>query len=255
MNRKELLVKQLSQKIEKQLGEDILKYYDVVKQSLLKGDWEKAILNSGKLCEVMAKTLLWLFEGNYKSYKDVGTTCTKVKSLPRGAIDDSLRVRTPRIIEAIYDIRTHRGTAHHKSEIDPNQIDAHLCASGCDWLISELIRLFHVSDFAQIKQLVEELHEKKIPTVEEFDEEAIVLLRGLSAKDEILLILYNFYPRRIPRDFITRSLKNFGAANIRASLSACRHEKLVHEDGEGVKLTKSGINEVETRYKDHLLKF
>jgi hypothetical protein len=57
--------------------------------------------------------------------------------------DHSMRVRIPRMLPALYDIRNNRGVGHVGGDVDSNLMDATAVYSMASWILAELVRAFH----------------------------------------------------------------------------------------------------------------
>ncbi|MCJ2670332.1 MAG: hypothetical protein LN416_07480, partial [Candidatus Thermoplasmatota archaeon] len=65
-------------------------------------------------------------------------------------------------------------------EIDPNLMDATYVVSACDWILAELIRAY-VSDEPDIaKDTIHSIMEKKVPVIEEIEDDLVILDTTLS---------------------------------------------------------------------------
>jgi hypothetical protein len=97
----------------------------------------------------------------------------------------------------------------HIKTIDPCFLDSYYCASSCDWILSELAILLYASDIKEAKELIDSFVRKKIPLIEEFEDQSIVILKNdMSLFDETLVTMYHFYPKRLMNTFLCTQLKS-----------------------------------------------
>lgn len=156
----------------------------------------------------------------------------------------SIRKIIPRSAKAIYTIRSERGAAHKSDDISPNNIDSEFVVSTCDWILSEFLRLYHTSDIKKITGIVNSLVEKKVPLIEEFEDDIYVLGKDLSTKDQILLILYHFRPKMVSNADLTKWTKGYPQKTT-TNLRNAENENLVYRKGKEGTITKLGIKRVE----------
>jgi hypothetical protein len=163
------------------------------------------------------------------------------KSTPEQAI---LTLAIPRVAVSIQTLRNKKNIAHIKT-IDPCFLDSFYCVSSCDWILSELAMLLYTSDPNDAKELIDSFVKKKVPLVEEFEEQSIVILKkDMPLFDEILVTMYHFYPQRLSNAFLNKQVKS---TNLYGTLQRLEDEKLIHRNLEGNKLTQLGIEHVENK--------
>ena len=97
----------------------------------------------------------------------------------------------PRVIVALYEIRNDRGVGHSGGDVDANQMDATMVLAGAKWLVAELVRIHHTVDTATATQVVDSLVERVVPGIWTNGSVRRVLPRGLTRKQETLLLIYD----------------------------------------------------------------
>jgi len=239
----ELIVKGIDRTIVEKLVEE----YSIVKKEHLLGDDEKAILHSAKVSDLILALIKNKVTGVDVDIDNIyfHKLLDEIVKYPKQSAEDViLTLAIPRVAESIYTIRNKKDVAHVKT-IDPSFIDSSYCGSACDWMLSELALLFYTSDPAEASELINSLIKKRVPTIEEFEDESIVILRkDLSMANEILLTLYHYYPKRLANKDLFKLFKSKG---IYPALHRLDEERLIHRIDEGNKLTKLGIDFVENR--------
>src|SRR5947208_13749818 len=90
-----------------------------------------------------------------------------------------------------YDVRNNRGVGHVGVDVNPNLMDARVVVGMSKWVMADVVRVFHNLTTEEATRVVETLVERTVPTVWEIGGERRVLPRGLSRKDESLLLLYS----------------------------------------------------------------
>lgn len=112
-------------------------------------------------------------------------------------------------------------------------------------MLSELVLLFLKADRDEASELINSVFEKKVPTVEEFEDGSIVILRSdLTVGQDIMLALYHHYPNRLTSTDLSKSVKS-GFGYINKLLTNLENQRFVHQRSGGYKLTKLGIKHVE----------
>jgi len=125
----------------------------------------------------------------------VDTLVTQFQKLPK-TFDDSLRLHIPRALRAIYGIRSKRGVGH-TGEVNANLMDATLVMAVCDWVMAELIRLYHECSADEAQDIIDKLVKRNIPVI--YDRDGIkTLLRQMPYDDGTLLFLQYEGERDIP---------------------------------------------------------
>lgn len=186
-----------------ELVERLEKHYYEIKQNFACSRFEPAELNGGKFCEIVLRILEWhANNGKYtplgEPIKDFGTATRRFES--NTGVDDSVRFHIPQIMNALYPIRSKRGVAHHSGEINPNLMDAAFVVSSADWIMAELVRLFHKVSVDEARSIVESLITKQVPLIWQIGNYHRVISppdRKLDAREKVLLLLYNTHPKPV----------------------------------------------------------
>lgn len=173
----------------------------------------------------------------------------KLSNVPREEAHDSIRLHIPRALRVIYDIRNSRGAAHLGDDIDPNLQDATLIVSTMDWVMAELVRLYHNVSAGEAQDIVDELVTKEVPAVQEIDGHPVIL-KELQPRDQALLMLYRAGSERgATLDELAEWLRVERKHNLKRRLQRLDEQRLVLEHpGTGrFHITKNGIRRVEER--------
>ncbi len=162
--------------------------YNNVKKNFRENRFEPSELNGAKFCEAVFRLLEW---HTSKSYTRFGTSIKDFTSAVKrfeqmSTFSDSVRFHIPKILDALYGIRNKRGVGHLGGDVNPNQMDAIFVASACDWIMAELVRIFHQLSTEEAQKLVQDLVTKKIPIIWKIGQSKRVLAVHLSYKDKAL---------------------------------------------------------------------
>lgn len=235
----------LAKGIDKAIIDKLIEEYGIVKHEYLNGDDEKVVLHSAKFSDL---TLALIKNKETGQPVDINTIhfdeiFKEILNYPKATPEQTiLTLAIPRVAVSIQTIRNKKNVAHTKT-IDPCFIDSYYCLASCDWILSELAMLFYTSNPKEARELVDTFLRKKVPLVEEFEGQSIVILKdNMTLFEESMLTLYHFYPERRTNAFLLQQLKS---KNVYAVLDNAENRKLIHRNSEGNKLTLLGIQYVE----------
>ncbi len=238
------------------LPQDILgkleQSYNKIKKNFREGRYEPSELNGAKFCEAAYRILEW-HTSSTKSYtsfgvkiNDFGQSVRRFESM--SLYPDSVRFHIPKILDALYTIRNKRGVAHQSGEVDPNYMDAVFVVSACDWVMAELVRLYHKIPPKDAQKMVQDLVTKKIALIWDVGEVKRVLNPELSFKDKTLVLLYPAYPNSVMESELLKWVEHSNPTVFRTKvLEPCHKEKLIEYDSEDrcVTLSPLGLKYVE----------
>ena len=166
-------------------------------------------------------------------------------------LDDSVRFHIPDILRSIYNIRNRRGVGHTPGDIDSNLMDATVVVACVDWVMAELVRLFHKVSIDEARNVVKSVTTKKIPLIWEVGDIKRVLSPpsgALSAKDKVLVLLYSETSNPLTTDSLRRSIDYKNPTRFNNEVLTSLHKaELVHFDRttDEVILSPKGIKKVE----------
>jgi hypothetical protein len=92
----------------------------------------------------------------------------------------------PRALVFIYTMRSKRDIAHVGGDVDANTIDFATMVRTADWIICELIRLYHSLSLEDAQDLVDGISVRQLPDIWEINGKKRVLRPGLTAKQQTL---------------------------------------------------------------------
>lgn len=183
---------QLQKDFPKTLISKLTYHYAKLKSSFTQNALEPGELNGAKFAEVVFRLIQCATDPQHhytplrQSLPSVDTLVTQFQQLPQ-TFDDSLRLHIPRALRAIYGIRSKRGVGH-TGEVNANLMDATLVMAVCDWVMAELIRLYHECSVDEAQGILDRLVKRSIPVI--YDSNGIkTLLRRMPYDDGTLLFL------------------------------------------------------------------
>jgi hypothetical protein len=160
--------------------------------------WEPSELNGGKLCEIVYTIVDGATSGTFAASPSKPANfvdaCKAVEQRPSVAArpgDRSLRILIPRQLPFLYEIRNNRGVGHVGGDVNPNHSDATIVLASANWLMAELVRIFHGVTLEEAQEAADALVERTHPIVWEIGDVKRVLDPSLSKSDQTLLLLYS----------------------------------------------------------------
>ncbi len=237
----------LTKYIDPSLIDEMLKDFVDIKRHYISRDYRSTLVKSGTFSETLAKILIYLSEGKIISTKDVKISNLETR-LSNTNLHPSLKTVIPRILMTIYKLRSSRGGAHQSDEISPNYIDASYVYTCCNWIVCELLRIYHDPDIDKTNMLINSIMKVEFPILEEIDGETIIFKDELTIRDQILILLLSKYPERTPSEVIKKAVKTKNPRSIANELGRMVKSKLLHRNKKGVILTLKGLREAERVY-------
>jgi len=233
------------------LVQELFEAHAEAKRSFYLGGLRLAEVEGGRFCEAVFRTLEQATTGSFtplgRSLK-TDKIIERLANLPNGSYPDAIRLHIPRALRVVYDIRNNRDAAHLGDGIDPNLQDATLVATVLDWVLAELVRLYHSVSANEAQAIVETIVTRKVPAVEEFDGFLKALNPRLAASDLVLLLLYQRGKEGALLSELDRWVRPSMRSNLRRTLRRLTHDQAyVHQDSERYVLTRAGYNIVEKR--------
>jgi hypothetical protein len=224
---------------------ELLDAFTEAKRRYYRTDLRPSAVEGGRFAEATFRVLQWATTGKYTP---IGKTLPKVDqllvSLENGPGNDSVRLHIPRTLRLIYDIRNKRDAAHLADGIDPNMQDATLVVRNMEWVLAELVRLYHKVPPDEAQKILTDLVTKEIPVIQLFEDFPRVL-RDLRASDHTLVLLYWRGAKGASFAELSAWVRSSMRANLRRTLTALDKKNLVHSSGTCWFITFAGEQKVE----------
>ena len=252
----DLLISAL-QGVEKPIRKRLCDSYVDLKRNLAESRHEAAGLNAGKLCEAAIRHLQHQAFGTStpfgKKIPNFADECRRIISAPSNPkITESEKTIVPRALVFLYTMRNKRGIGHVGGDVDPNSIDGALIGRVADWIVCELIRVHHNLSLEEAQDIVNTLAVRQLPDVWDVAGKKRVLREGLSAKDQLLLLLYSCKDQSVLTEDLVSWVEYSNPAVLRSRILGKLHkDRFVEWDRESefVILSPKGAKYVE----DHLV--
>ena len=182
---KEQIIDILSQQLNADLVKDLVNSYVDVKDNHVKGDDESAISKAGKFVENVFRILKFILNGKILpeikqwDFNDISEDLRNANSTK---FPESVRILIPKIaLSLIYEPRNKSGAVHQKP-INPDFIDGKLVVGACDWIIAEILRIYHTRDTDAVNKLIQNVVKDYIPVIQKVGDEKFVNAK-VEAKD------------------------------------------------------------------------
>ena len=164
-------------------------------KSFFNDEYDSVGLSSGKFCEIIFRFLenevLKKYTPFDKHISNFPAELNKITQSASGQGNESLRVIIPRALVFIYTLRNKRGIGHIGGEIEANSIDIGTIVKSADWVICELIRLYHKLSLDEAQLVIDSLNMKMLPEIWKVDNNRRVIKSGLTFRQKVLILLYN----------------------------------------------------------------
>ncbi len=216
--------------------------------------WDSSGLSAGKFCECVFRFLQHELTGTSiafgKHIPNFADECLKLIRLPKTNGLETLRVIIPRSLVFLYTLRGKRGIGHVGGDVEANEIDAMTTVRICDWIICELIRVYHGLSLEEAQAIVDVLSERNLPDIWEVSGKKRVLRKGLTYKQQTLLLLYSEPGTGVLYEDLFLWTEHSHAGTFRRDILAPLHKgRLVEYDKENeiVHLSPLGVREVEEK--------
>lgn len=234
------------------LADEVLQGYEEAKRRFYLGDHRPTAVEGGRFCEAVTRVLEHELLG---SYTPLGKTLPALNDKRLSSFfnapgkPDGLRLHLPKALYFIYGIRNQRDIAHLGDGIDPNIQDATLVVGTLDWMMAELVRVFHTVSPGEAHAIITDLVTREVPVVEEIDGQP-VCSKDLGVGDQILVFVY-----RAGRDAgldlkeLRRQMRHNDQSNLNKAVRRLDTNGLVllHPTTNRAHITSKGMADVEAR--------
>lgn len=164
-------------------------------RSFFSDEYDAVGLSSGKFCETLfrflEKEIFSKFTPFNKHISNFPVEINKLIQSPVSQGNESVRIIIPRALLLLYTLRNKRGIGHVGGDIEANAIDIGTIIKIADWIICELIRIYHSLNISEAQLIVDSLNVKIIPVIWNVDGKKRIIKNGMSYSQKVLILLYN----------------------------------------------------------------
>ena len=230
----------------------IVAYLDL-KTNHMEARIDAAGLAAGKFCEAVLRHLQSTVTGVATPFNrripNFADACRQLITSSTSSASESERVVIPRALVFAYTMRNKRGIGHVGGDVDANGIDLAVLSATADWIVCELIRLYHGLSLEEAQDLIDGISIRRLPVIWEVAGRKRVLQDGLPARDQVLLILYSSTDNILVEDLISWiEYKRMDHFKYKV-LKPLHDKRLIEFDRESdcVYLSPKGASDVEER--------
>lgn len=235
------------------LSKRLLKEYSEAKRRFYLGDHQPTSVEAGRFAEAAIRVLEHAVLG---SYTPLGKTlppldARRLSQFEAGAsaAHESLRIHIPRALFSVYAFRNKRDAAHLADGISANLQDATYLVGVLDWVLAELVRLYHDVEPAEAQAIIDDLVVREVPVIDEIAGQP-VLSKSLILSDRILVFLYRAgRDRGLPIPELQRQMRHADRGNLTKSVKRLDEKglALLHPETGRAHITSAGMADVEAR--------
>ncbi|OPX14852.1 hypothetical protein [Gordonia sp. i37] len=229
---------------------ELLAEYDKVTTNYRESRWEASELNGGRFCEIVYSILEGYTSGSYPKSaskpRNFKRACESLEN--QSQFSDSVRMTIPRVLVGLYDIRNRRGVGHVGGDVDANQMDAEYVLHAVQWIMAELVRIFHSVSVNEASDTITAIVERTNPLVWEINGKRRILKPGMSLSDSTLLLIYSSTGPVSETD-LADWLEQDRLPNYRRVLTRLHSQRMIEYSGGVAVLSPLGTTQVE----EHLL--
>jgi hypothetical protein len=187
------------------LRDPLIAEYQAIVQNFLESRWLPSELSGGRFSEIVYTIL----DGHAKkSYATAPSkpgnfveACRKLEG--NGHVPRSFQILIPRMLPALYEVRNNRSVGHVGGDVDPNHMDSVAVLAMCNWIMAELVRIFHGLTVGDAQKVVDALAEVRIPVIWSGEGGVKRVLRpDLKLPDQLLLLIATSIPDVTSKELI-----------------------------------------------------
>lgn len=243
---RQILKAELSKNIHPSLIDELLKEYQDLSEGYNLNDNSKTLSAAGRFVEIVLATISYIYDKKLINLNKINfdKLYSKITNLPKkNGNEELLYLAIPRAARTIKTIRDKKRGSHRK-DLDPFLEDRVLIKSSADWILASFIYLYSTEDEKVIKSIIENIIEKQLPLIEDFEDGGIMILKKISFAKKLLVILY------VQKEMITKEkLKHLARPKyiqeFNTGLLTLEKKLLVYNNSNNLKITKNGKKEVE----------
>jgi hypothetical protein len=170
--------------------------YQSIVQNFLEHRWLPSELSGGRFSEIVYTILDGFAKKTYSSAPKKPTNfkgaCSKLEN--NAGVPRSFQILIPRLLPALYEIRNNRSVGHVGGDVDPNHMDSAAVLAMCNWVMCELVRVYHSLPTTDAQKVVDSLAEMHIPVVWSDGNIKRVLQPKLKLPQQLLLLIATSVP-------------------------------------------------------------
>jgi hypothetical protein len=242
------VVAALSPPLPSEIVEHLITEYQGIKQNLAFRRFRPTELDGGRFGECMLRLFQHFDSGTHTPF---GTQVTNSDSIINKmqnftALDDSIRLSIPKLTRILMDVRNKRNVAHVGGGVDPSFSDSIFISHTADWILTELIRVYHSCSVDAATKMVRSINEIHVPIVASVDGFVRIQNTSLDNKQKVLVILYHKNPEKVSDADLIKWTEYSNSSRFKTSiLKALHDDALIHYHNGQCSLLPKGVLHVE----------
>lgn len=242
------LIIELSTIVDPALARSAVESYVEMQQRYLVGDWQPAELDGGRLCEAVARCIHQLDTGSVTHSKLPGKICERLEDETPGVahkLNVKDRHHIAKALSVVYKFRSDRGAVHISPLYTANEMDSVLVLHVGKWIFSEFLRLAWNKDRQVIADAIARIVRLEHSLIHELDGKPLVLVKGISAPYEVLLLLNHATGNRLTRAQLREQATRQKPNNVNVAVTRLIKDKAIRDvGGDEVALTPIGQKKI-----------
>jgi hypothetical protein len=158
-------------------------------------DYDSLGLSLGKFSEIILRLVQLEVTGTYTPFgehiKNFAQIVDALSKTDKSKSSDSLRILIPRALNFLYTVRNKRAIGHVGGDVEANEIDMSTSVRIADWIMCELIRIYHKLSIEEAQDIVDTISTRSLPVIWEVNGKKRILRTDLNYKEKVLLLLYS----------------------------------------------------------------
>ncbi|RZK36999.1 MAG: hypothetical protein EOO61_09580 [Hymenobacter sp.] len=242
------VVAALSPALPSEVIEHLITEYQSIKQNFAFKRFRPTELDGGRFGECMLRLFQYFDSGTYTPFgtqvKNSDSIVNKMQNFT--ALDDSIRLFVPKLTQILMDVRNKRNVAHVGGNVDPSFSDSIFISHATDWILTELIRVYHSCSVDTASKMVRSINEIHVPIVASVDGFVRVQNTNLDNKQKVLVILYHKNPEKVSDINLIAWTEYGNSSRFKTSILKSLHdEALIHYQNGQCSLLPKGVVHVE----------
>jgi hypothetical protein len=172
------------------LRDHLITEYQGIVQNFLEQRWRPTELQAGLFSEIVYTILDGHAKGTYATGpskpRDMAGACRLLEN--NAHVPRSFQILIPRMLPALYEVRNNRNVGHTGGDVNPNHMDSVVVLSMCNWIMGELVRVYHNLSIGDAQAVVDALAEVRVPLIWTNGVVKRILDPKLSLQEHILLL-------------------------------------------------------------------
>jgi hypothetical protein len=217
------------------LREPLISEYKSIVQNYMEQRWLPSELSGGRFSEIVYTILDGHANGAYAAKpskpSNFPDACKRLENNAPPHVPRSFQILIPRMLPALYEVRNNRSVGHVGGDVDPNHMDSVAVLSMCNWVMAELVRVFHSLAVAEAQKIVDTLAEVRIPVIwSDGGGVKRVLRPDLGLQEQLLLLVATSVPD-VTSEELTRWTEHRNTKSLLQTLRRLHKKRFVEFTG------------------------